>query len=129
MKLLDTNVVIRFLTKDDARKAARVRSLLLESGEELFLSDVALAEIVWVLESAYQLSHAEIAERLLPLVTSPRISYADRNILQQALALFSMYDVDYIDAYHTALGRATDIPLIYSYDSDFNKLKYERVEP
>lgn len=129
MRLLDANVIIRFLTRDDATKAARVRHLLLESGEELFLSDVALAETVWVLEGFYQLSHSEVADRLLPLVTSRRIGYADRNVLQQALALYGMYNVDYIDAYHAALGRANDIPSIFSYDTDFDRLKYPRLEP
>jgi len=129
LKLLDTNVVLRFLTKDDPVKAERVRRLLLKSGEELFLSDVAMAEVVWVLESFYKLTSAEIADKLLPLATSPRISFSNRNVLQQALALYGMYDVDFIDAYHAALGRESDIPLIYSYDSDFDKLKYQRSEP
>ncbi len=64
-----------------------------------------------------------------PLVSSPRIDFSDRELLQQALVLYGEHNVSFIDAYHTALGRRAGHEAIYSYDRDFERLKFPRLEP
>ena len=71
---LDTNVLVRYLTQDDPTQSPRATELIerrLTEGNPGFLSIVAIAEIVWVLERAYGLSNvriAEVIERLLQTV-------------------------------------------------------------
>jgi len=68
---LDTNVLIRYLTQDDPLESAKATETLerrLTSKNPGFVSIVAMAEIVWVLDRAYGLPALEIAaivERLL----------------------------------------------------------------
>jgi predicted nucleic-acid-binding protein len=68
---LDTNILVRYLTQDDAvqsRKATEILERRLTEDNPGFVSIVAMVETVWVLERAYGFSGAEIAaavERML----------------------------------------------------------------
>jgi predicted nucleic-acid-binding protein len=61
---LDTNILVRFITRDDgaqSRKADEIIAGLTEE-EPGFVSAVVMAELAWVLERAYNYSKAEIAD-------------------------------------------------------------------
>lgn len=61
---LDTNVLIRYLTQDDRVQSAKATELIeqrLTRRDPGFISIVAMAEAVWVLERAYRLGDVEIA--------------------------------------------------------------------
>ncbi|MDH5769093.1 MAG: PIN domain-containing protein, partial [Nitrospirota bacterium] len=63
--VIDTNLLVRYLTGDDPRKAKAVDNLLskAEKGElKIFIPSIVIAELVWVLESFYQMHSSEIAE-------------------------------------------------------------------
>ena len=68
---LDTNVLVRYLAQDDSVQSAKATELIerrLTSQNPGFVSLIAMAELVWVLERAYELPDVEIAaavERLL----------------------------------------------------------------
>jgi predicted nucleic-acid-binding protein len=68
---LDTNVVVRYLTQDDVVQSAKATELFepgLTEEEPGFVSVVAMAETIWVLERIYGLTPAELAaaiERML----------------------------------------------------------------
>lgn len=129
MKLVDTNILVRLIIQDHPAIAKRCRNLLLYSDEDIFITDLAVAEVVWVLEKTYACSKEEIARKLILLVSSPRIEFSDRELLQQALVLFGEHNVSFTDAYHTALGRRRGRDAVYSYDRDFERLKFPRLEP
>jgi predicted nucleic acid-binding protein len=129
MKLVDTNILVRLITQDNPSAAKRCRNLLLYSDEDIFITDVAIAETIWVLNNTYGYNKGEVTRKLIPLLTSPRIEFSDRELLQQALVLYGEYGVSFIDAYHTALGRRAGYDAIYSYDRDFERLKFPRLEP
>lgn len=127
-KLLDANVVIRYLVDDDKKKAQKFRQLLQTTEFELWLPDTVVAEIVWVLESYYQISKVEIVEKLQALLALTSIS-ANTTILLRAMGLFSQYNVDYVDAYLASLAMEDRLQVI-SYDHDFDKLPgLKRDEP
>ena len=129
MKLVDADVILRFLLSDNPEKALKRRNLLLSSDEYLHITELALAEVIWVMESSYGVSKEDIASRTLRLVSSPRIDFTDRELLEQALVLYREHNVSFIDAYHTALGRRAGHEVIYSYNRDFERLKFPRLEP
>ena len=68
---LDTNVLVRYLLQDDAAQA-RLASAAIESaagrGERLRLTAITLCELVWVLESAYRQTRADVARALEQIV-------------------------------------------------------------
>ncbi len=130
MRLLDTSVLMRFLTRDDPRKAERSRKLLLESQEELLVTDGVFIELVFALEKVYGLSKSEIFAQLGKLLSSQRIDFINREQLLEALVLYSEHGTSYLDAYQVALGRVLGAEAMYTYDSDFKeKLRFPSLEP
>ena len=128
-KLLDANVVIRYLTSDDPKKGRRFELLLTTEKGALILTDVVMAEIVWTLESYYRASRQMISTQLQTLLTASVIE-ANRPVLIKALSLYATISIDYIDAYLIAYQEVRDIEFIVSYDRDIDKVKTaKRMEP
>ena len=130
--LLDTNVIIRFLTGDHPTHSPRSRNLFTRAaaGEvTLVLTDLALAESAWVLQSFYHLDRAAIAAALKGMVESNGIEVQNKAILVSALRNFAQTDVNFVDAYHAAVATAESIG-IASFDRDFDQFAgIKRIEP
>ena len=60
---LDTNVLLRYLLRDDAAQATRADREI-ERGERCLIDAVVLCELVWVLDAGYGFSRVEIATAL-----------------------------------------------------------------
>lgn len=73
----DTNVVVRYLTGDDAAQAAQA-AVALEAADAVYLDIVVLCETVWVLRRAYGLPREQIAEVLADLLESDGIEVDSR---------------------------------------------------
>lgn len=132
MKLVDSNIIIRFITKDDSKKAEICRRLIEQEldSENLLLSDMAMAEIIWVLESVYKLKKDEIKEKIEAILNSKGLNFQNKILLSEAIIIYSTYNIDFIDAYQSVLMQQNDIDTVYSYDKDYDKLKnINRVEP
>ena len=130
--LLDTNVIIRFLTGDHPTHSPRSRNLFARAaaGElTLVLTNLALAETAWVLQSFYSLDRTEIAAALKGVVESTGIEVQDKRILLSTLRNFAQTDVNFVDAYHAAVASAESIAVV-SFDRDFDQFPgIKRIEP
>jgi predicted nucleic acid-binding protein len=130
--LLDTNVIVRFLTGDHPAHSPRSRSLfaLAAAGDvTLVVTDLALAETVWVLQSFYKLDRGAIAAALKDLIESTGIEVENKAVLLSALRNFAQTDVNFVDAYDAAIAAAESIA-IASFDRDFDQfVDVKRVEP
>jgi predicted nucleic acid-binding protein len=130
--LLDTNVIVRFLTGDHSTHSPRSRKLFARAAAgdvALVLTDLALAETAWVLESFYSLERAAIASALKGVVESTGIEVENKGILLGALRNFAETDVNFVDAYHAAIAATKSIS-IASFDRDFDQFAgIKRVEP
>jgi len=95
----------------------------------LVLTDLALTETAWVLQSFYSLDRAAIAAALKGVVESTGIEIENRAMLLSALQHFAQTDVNFVDAYHAAVA-ATESIAIASFDRDFDQFAgIKRVEP
>lgn len=91
MIALDTNVVVRFLVRDDEAQHEAARRLLARGpgdGEEFFLGDVVLAEVVWVLASRYRFERRVIASTLRALLEAEHVSVESTDRCLRALRRF-----------------------------------------
>ena len=95
----------------------------------LVVTDLALAETVWVLQSFYKLDRSAIAAALKDLIESAGIEVEDKAVLLSALRNFAQTDVNFVEAYHAAIAAAESIA-IASFDRDFDQFAgVQRVEP
>jgi predicted nucleic acid-binding protein len=100
---VDTNVFLRFLTRDDPVKAEKARSLFAAAVAGELVAETSLlviAEIVWTLESYYGLAHEEVAEKVTAILSTPNLECPEKALLLEALLAYSDRNVDFIDAYH-----------------------------
>jgi predicted nucleic-acid-binding protein len=88
---LDTNVLVRLLVEDDEKQLAKALAVLeprWERGEKAFVSDVALAELGWVLDAAYEVPRRAILAALISLARDDRFAFTDLSRLRASLARY-----------------------------------------
>lgn len=124
---LDTNVVVRFLTKEPAPLAQRANRLLAkaQAGEiTLRVTPIIVAEMVWVLRTVYGREPGEIAAGLSALLRADGIAADQRDTLLEALDLMLAEHVAFPDAYVAVSARQADEP-VCTFDADFKRLGVE----
>lgn len=100
MKGLDTNVLVRYITRDDPgqeRAAARLLDAARARSEPTFVNVIVLCELVWVLGRAYQYSRAEVAAVIAQLLTTEQIVVEDADLAWLALSDFKASKADFAD--------------------------------
>lgn len=133
VRFLDTNILLRYFTRDDEEKAQHALELLLrvERGEEkVTTSSLVIFETVFTLQSFYRVPRGQIKELLLPILTMRGLHLPGKHIYHQALELYCSKNISFADAYNAAYMVAERVSHIYSWDSDFDKIDdIVRVEP
>jgi predicted nucleic-acid-binding protein len=85
MRAVDTNVLVRLVTRDDARQVASADRFV-EQGAWVPL--LALAEATWVLAAVYDRSAAQIAAAIEMLLDHRELTLQDPEIVAAALDAF-----------------------------------------
>lgn len=97
---IDTNVLVRFLVRDEERQFARAQRLLrreAERGEPVFVSQLVLLETEWVLRSRYGLSKAEILGAFSGLLESAELHIEGEPSVEQALFIWKDSAAEFAD--------------------------------
>ena len=121
--LLDTNVIIRFLTNDSPREADKVEKLLKEAKtNSLEIPDIVIAEILYVLLSFYQIDKSEAIEKIAQLIEFEKIKI-NKKIIKKALEIYKNYPLSFVDAYLCSLVANNKNSFIYTFDKNLHKIK------
>ena len=85
MKAIDTNILVRFLVKDDEKQAQVVYNLFKRTEYvkgTLFVPLAVVLETIWVLESVYNISRNEIIETFKDLLSMPLLKFESQPVVQ-----------------------------------------------
>jgi predicted nucleic-acid-binding protein len=85
MRAVETNVLVRLITRDDTRQAASA-DLFVQPGA--WVSIVALAEATWVLATVYERNARELATAVEMLLNHNELVFEDSDVVAAALELF-----------------------------------------
>ena len=88
MTALDTNVIVRFLVRDDEKQARLVHARFKQAEavrETFFIPLPVVLETIWVLESVYDTPRKAILEALDELKDMPVLEFEKPQVLQQLL--------------------------------------------
>lgn len=102
---LDTNVIIRYLMKDDAKQFARADALIesaIKNQESLHICLVVMCEVVWVLNYHYKIKKEEICDFLEMLFHTEHMEIENREI---ALNSFKEYQNSQADLADCIIGQ------------------------
>lgn len=103
MVAVDTNILVRFLVKDDLEQFQRAEQLL--QTHDIYIPDTVLLETEWVLRFAYRLPPDAICQGFLLLLGMENVNVRDPFTIKQALDWFEQ-KMDFADAWHLALSQA-----------------------
>lgn len=114
MPAVDTNVVVRLLTRDDESQFQKSRALFATG--DIFIPDTVVLESAWVLRFAYGLEAAAICEALERLFGLESVRLQNPAAVAQAIA-WCEEGLDFADALHLALSQGQGS--LRTFDRDF----------
>ena len=121
IEFLDTNTLVRYLTRDDAAMAGRAAALI-DSDRRLRLSVLILAEAGFVLRRVYGIAREAVIDGLIHLLNRSNIETheIDTDLAIQALRLCRPSGrVNFTDALLWAVARASAPARVWSFDERF----------
>ena len=126
---VDTNVLVRHLTGDPSDLAERATAYL-GSEPELLLTDLVVAETVYVLESFYAAPRDQVGEAVRSLVAFDSIVCVDPALLLRAVEVYETDRIDFAEAYLLACAETTGVGQVASFDRSIDRVNtIERIEP
>lgn len=111
---VDTNIVVRLLTKDDLEQFQR--SLKLFQEKDNFICDTVILETEWVLRFAYKFSPQEINQAFTKLFGLPNVYLSNANAISQVID-WHKAGLDFADAFH--LAQSQHCSQFYTFDQKF----------
>ena len=113
--LVDANVVLRYMLRDDETMFATAEQTIREG---VYLLPEVLAEVVYVLYGVYSVPRAELASRLQILVKEIQSEHPD--VLDAALATFGATKLDFVDCLLVAYNNHLHDKVV-SFDRKLNR--------
>lgn len=120
----DTNLIIRHLTGDDAEQAKKVGDLFGEAAvrsEPVFLSQIVLCEVCWVLKAVYGFEKGPIIVALQALLDDAGFHIQNRPWVEDALALYERHAGQFSDHLIAMIAKHEGASTTYTFDKAVGK--------
>jgi predicted nucleic-acid-binding protein len=122
---IDTNVLVRFLVRDDEVEFEKARKLIrreVAAGRRVFVSQLVLLEAEWMLRSRYGLPKLEIVAAVSGLLDAPDIQFEDEPSIEEALFAWKDSVADFADCLIGARNRRLGCRATATFDARASKL-------
>lgn len=119
MIALDTNVLVRLVLQDDERQARAAEQVVTRARRgrtPLFVADIVLCELVWVLTRRVGLSRSDIADALDQLVRTELVVLTDAAAVEGALEAYRAGRGDFADYLIREQARAAEASEVVTFD-------------
>lgn len=96
---IDTNIIVRWITQDDPAQCIKVEQLFnkYHSPDSIFISDVVLIELEWVLDALYGFKRNQIAEVLEMILRTTQFSFRNSQTIFNAICKYRKGFKDFSD--------------------------------
>ncbi len=125
MPALDTNVLVRYLIRDDSAQFAAARALIRRCVSErlvLFVPVTVTLELEWVLRSSFGFGKDETIATLVNLFSAAELTFQSEIALEVALHLYRTGSADFADCLHVSLAAQASETLLWTFDKAAAKL-------
>lgn len=116
MIAIDTNIVVRLLTQDDAEQYQASHKLF--ASEDIFIADTVIIETLWVLGYAYYFTPKDINSALRKLFGLSNVHLSNAQLIATVLDWHEK-GLDFADAFHLVLSQ--DLLKFKTFDDKFIK--------
>lgn len=127
MIALDTNILVRFLVRDDKKQAELVYARFKQAekaGEQLFIPLLVLQETIWVLESVYELSRADVVCAIEDLLHIPILKFETDEIVLMFLNDAKANKTDLTDILIGCSAKFNGSDTVITFDKKASRLPY-----
>lgn len=90
---LDTNVLVRYIVKDDKRQSEKAVSFIRNAvlnGDKLYINCVVICELIWVLGYSYQFNKHDITQTIGKILTTKQFEIEHKEIVRNAIIDYSL---------------------------------------
>ena len=121
MRAIDTNVLVRLITRDDEKQVASAEAFV---GKGVWVSHLVLAETTWVLSAAYDLGHRDIATAVEMLLNHQQMTIQDADVVEAALDQYRQKPaLGFSDCLVLEIARKAGHLPLGTFDQSFSKLE------
>lgn len=122
-RVADTNILLRFLLKDNIDQFNTAREILTKAKEdklELIIPQIVMFEIIYALDKYYGFPKEKITDALTTIISTKNIKIQDQSAFKKALALFGVYNISFVDCFLTAYS-AENSAKLFTFDKGLQK--------
>lgn len=122
---VDTNVLVRFLVRDDEAQFEKARKLIqreIAAGRRVFISQLVLLETEWVLRSRYSLQKNPIIVAISGLLEATDVRFEDEPAIEEALFTWKDTTADFADCLIGARNRRLGCRATATFDAKASRL-------
>ena len=125
MIAVDTNVLVRYLVRDDAQQAEAARALLegLTRGCPGFICREVAIEVVWVLERAYRFPRGQISDVVVELIATDSLTVEAADDVASAALRYRQDGADFSDLMILAAADRAGAGPLYTFDRSLARLE------
>lgn len=115
---LDTNILVRYLTHDDARQTGAAQRVIhsLSPDAPGFVSLVVIVELIWVLQALYGFEKDEVERVMESLLRSKDLVIEQADSASQALRAYQSGRADFSDCLIERIGHAAKCQYTLTFD-------------
>ena len=120
MRAVDTNVVVRLIARDDPKQTAAAEAFVKPGA---WVSQLVLAETIWVLSSVYELDARKLALAVELLLDHDTLVLQEPEVVRAALSVFrARPKVGFSDCLVNEVARKAGHGPLGTFDRDFSKV-------
>ena len=116
---IDTNVLVRYLTEDDeiqSTKAIKLIDEYTDAHEPIFINNIVVCELIWVLERGYKYSKDQVIIVLKSILTTVEFCFEDHKILWVSTTEYAGSAVNFADILIGQLNAENDCIETFTFD-------------
>ena len=125
MKALDTNILIRFLVRDDERQSSAVFRLFRQAESEktvFFVPLLVILETIWVLGAVYQISRTDILDAINDILYLTILKFEAQPVLKRFLVESQENNADLSDVLIACSAKLAGCETVLSFDKTAARL-------
>jgi predicted nucleic-acid-binding protein len=119
MPVLDTNILVRYVVRDDNAQFLAARRLInrcVAEGLALFVPVTVVLEVEWVLRSNFGYGKDDVLNVLSSLFSAAELSFESERALEVSLQLYRKGSADFADCLHVALATQAGEQPLWTFD-------------
>lgn len=119
---VDTNILVRFFTKDDPEQFKKTYQLFSQNDANFLISYPTLVELVWVLQRRYGFNKKQLLFLLKELSATKNFRFPDQTVVENAINLYKKSSADFSDCLIGVFNNLYGCQTTYTFDKKASNL-------